>query len=206
MQVQAYPHGMERGCIGDEEVCSQAGTQETATAAGRPDLGTAGHTLLTAQALQVLCEPDPPVRLVQVSKTMGHLSPLTRTSQATACRSGGCSTSCCCAVHTPAQAASEKKCEQGTPVVQWVQRQQVLCPQNCQPAEQSGRRHMLACKVEGPPGPPHNGHAALVKVAVLASLEVVCRVTAAVASEHWLGVVALGALHTGLYGRSVPAL
>ena len=21
--MQAYPHGMERGCIGDEEVCSQ---------------------------------------------------------------------------------------------------------------------------------------------------------------------------------------
>ena len=65
---------------------------------------------------------------------------------------------------------------------------------------------MLACKVEGPPGPPHNGHAALIKVTVLASFEMVRRVTAAVASEHRLGIIALGALHTRLERTLVSAL
>ena len=64
----------------------------------------------------------------------------------------------------------------------------------------------LACEVEGPPGPPHNGHAALVKVAVLASLQVVRRVTAAVSSEHRLGVIALGALHIRSNRKLIPAL
>ena len=135
----------------------------------------------------MLCEPDPPAQLVQVS-TIREVCPntpaLTRSSSA-ALRAAASPA----AVTTPQER------------VRFVRKRPYSMPHKA-----GNSYHGLACKVEGPPGPPHNGHAALVKVAVLASLEVVCRVTAAVASEDRLGVIALGALHTRLYRRLVSAL
>ena len=65
MQVQAYSHGVERGCIGDEEVCSQAGDHFCCWQARLGNSKVGSHE---TWALHALCEPELPVQLVQVSK------------------------------------------------------------------------------------------------------------------------------------------